>query len=180
MNSNNTLNDELIGTLEYMSREYLSSGITTRHNDLHALGIIGYELCIGHLPFQELSTQEFVELKVTGQFDHFLDFPGEVPERISSFIKCATTSNKDNKYRNADQMLNELHDMLSQPVGASSSFENSRLNQLYSVLEEVTVNSKLSSFETFIYTNVFRIDEYLIIPGKYFLREVKIIHLYKI
>jgi serine/threonine protein kinase len=53
-----TRNGEIIGTPLYMAPEQLGSGEVGARADIYALGVIGYELVTGQVPFEAQSTME--------------------------------------------------------------------------------------------------------------------------
>jgi serine/threonine protein kinase len=55
----------IVGTLPYMSPEYLEKGFITRQGDIYAVGAIAYELVTGFAPFSGLGPCEMIEAKIS-------------------------------------------------------------------------------------------------------------------
>jgi serine/threonine protein kinase len=55
----------IVGTLPYLSPEYLEKGLVTRQGDLYAVGAIAYELVTGFAPFSGLGPCEMIESKIS-------------------------------------------------------------------------------------------------------------------
>ena len=57
----------LVGTMNYLSPEYIEKGQVDELSDIYALGVIGYEILTGKLPFHRGSLLESLISRV--QFD---------------------------------------------------------------------------------------------------------------
>ncbi len=55
-------NQESIGEIFYSAPELLETGIASNSSDLWSLGIIIYEMLVGHLPFKAESTWDTAQL----------------------------------------------------------------------------------------------------------------------
>jgi tetratricopeptide (TPR) repeat protein len=78
-----------VGTVPYMAPELLSGGRTHLNNariDLHALGIIFYELLAGRLPFDHSDHSELIERKRAGTILPLRNVTPDVPEAVEQVV----------------------------------------------------------------------------------------------
>jgi len=54
-----------VGTLQYMSPEQIDAGVIDGRSDLYSLGLVLFEMLVGHPPFQSESTRELLNLQCT-------------------------------------------------------------------------------------------------------------------
>jgi len=77
------------GTVPYMAPEVLAGGRTHLNNpriDLHALGIIFYELLAGRLPFEHSDYSELIERKRSGAILPLRTVAPDVPEAVERVV----------------------------------------------------------------------------------------------
>ena len=94
----------ITGTWEYISPEGLSEGLSSFRSDIYAVGIIGYEMITGDVPFRGKNSYHEAELKLfTTPIPPHMVRP-ECPFALSKFIMCALERNSENRFRTAEQM----------------------------------------------------------------------------
>ncbi|MBX7137616.1 MAG: serine/threonine protein kinase [Oligoflexia bacterium] len=104
-------NQSLIGTMNYLSPEYIEKGVFDERSDIYALGVIGYELITGRLPFKKGSLLETLTSRV--RFDaappHTLR--KDCPLQLSAIVLKALQRAPDKRFQSAQEMLIQLESL---------------------------------------------------------------------
>jgi serine/threonine protein kinase len=87
--------DHLVGTMDYLSPEYVAWGEFDNRSDIYALGVIAYRLITGQLPFQE------------GSILVFLTRP-EFPLKLSEIVLKAVARQVEKRYQHVAEFLRDL------------------------------------------------------------------------
>ncbi len=97
-----------VGTPSYMSPEQIRGGHLDARSDVYALGIIGYQLVSGKLPFTATS---YVEVAYKHIEQPLPDFPAEktdVPQWFKEIVRKASAKKPEDRYSDAGEMLNVI------------------------------------------------------------------------
>ncbi len=98
----------LIGTMNYLSPEYIERGEVDCRSDIYAIGVIGYELLTGKLPFQKETLLESLTARVKFDPDAPNTLRKSCPRTLSDIVMKALKRNPSQRYKNAQEMLNAL------------------------------------------------------------------------
>jgi serine/threonine protein kinase len=91
---------QIIGTPEYMSPEQAAGRKVDARADIYSLGIVLYEMVVGHHPFQHLpKTAIHSQLIDTTQGEIPLEFPDNIPSLVKAIIEDLVR--RDPEYRTA-------------------------------------------------------------------------------
>lgn len=106
-----TDNGGVLGTLDYVSPEYLEKGEVDARSDIFAFGVIAYELITGHSPFESLRDKNFVEAVAIRI--RFSPTPASVlnpncPEALNALIMRALERDPAARFKSAEELLNSL------------------------------------------------------------------------
>jgi len=100
--------EHLVGTMNYLSPEYIERGQIDERSDIYALGVIGYELITGRLPFQRSSLLESLLSRV--RFDpeppHLVR--KDCPLALSAIILKALRRDPQLRFQSAHEMMLKL------------------------------------------------------------------------
>jgi len=96
-----------VGSAAYMAPEQARGDNVDGRADLYAVGVLAYEMVTGHLPFQ---ANDALALAVMHAHDPIPPLPGN-RRHWQPFISCALAKSRDQRFRNAEQMLNALDDL---------------------------------------------------------------------
>ncbi len=116
-----TTRGSIVGTLSYLSPEYLEKGIVLRQGDVYALGAIGYEMLIGEPPFWGLSLCETIESKVSRPPPDPREKRSAVSRALSEIIMKALATNVDARFRTASEFCDALKMLVGTPVTSPRS-----------------------------------------------------------
>lgn len=101
--------DTQIGSRHYMAREQFYGGDVRRQTDVHALGVVLYEMLIGKLP------------KRDGENDNQIVYPTPLPSVLTEAVRTVISKATADKYSQRYGTAGELAEAFSAAVRASGS-----------------------------------------------------------
>jgi serine/threonine protein kinase len=108
-----------IGTPAYMAPEQIAADPAADHRmDLYALGLLGYEMLTGQVPFKEDSPQKTMAAQLTRDPNPVEDSRGDVPPKLSALIRRLLAKLPSDRPGLASQVVTELDD-IAMSSGAS-------------------------------------------------------------
>lgn len=126
-NSANTMTQEALGSVHYISPEQAKGNRPDARSDIYSAGVVLYEMLTGRLPFEGDSA-------VSVAIQHLSSVPlsprevdPEVPETLEKICMKAMASDIDRRYPTADAMLVDLEEFRKNPnVDLDFSIEDLR------------------------------------------------------
>lgn len=103
-----TAHGGVIGTLDYLSPEYLEQGVLDHRADIYSIGVIGYEMIAKRKPFKGNSVIDTVRLKLRSMPEPLVDLNPACSPELEQIILKALRSKPDDRYQNVQQMLYDL------------------------------------------------------------------------
>ncbi len=111
----NTLTQEALGSVHYMSPEQAKGGAVDARSDIYSVGVVMYEMITGRLPFEG-------ESAVSVAIQHISSIPlmprevnPEVPVGLEAITMHAMEAGLDTRYASADEMLHDLEEFRKNP-----------------------------------------------------------------
>lgn len=111
----NTLTQEALGSVHYISPEQARGSHIDERADIYSAGVVLYEMLTGRLPFEGDSP-------VSVAIQHISSIPlsprelnPEIPEALESITLKAMASNVDRRYKNAEEMIRDLEEFRKNP-----------------------------------------------------------------
>ena len=121
-NSAQTLTQEALGSVHYISPEQARGDRTDARSDIYSAGVVLYEMLTGRLPFEGDSA-------VSVAIQHLSSIPlapreinPDIPEQMELICMKAMASDIDRRYNSADDMTADLEAFRKNP-GVSLDFE---------------------------------------------------------
>ncbi len=104
-----TAPDLVIGTPQYMSPEQCSqaSEIDAR-SDLYSLGVIIYEMLVGHVPFTGKSSTAIMMKHMQEEAPSVLQERPDVPAAVGRVVQRALAKLPDNRYQHVGDLVDDL------------------------------------------------------------------------
>lgn len=99
---------QLLGTAAYMAPEIARGELTDHRSDLYALGIVGYELLTGTVPFKAANTFQVLLRQINEWPQRPSEINPEVSEAMEAFLLGSLAKNPDDRYRDATEMTAAL------------------------------------------------------------------------
>ena len=120
-NAAQTLTQEALGSVHYISPEQAKGDRTDARSDIYSAGVVLYEMLAGRLPFEG-------DNAVSVAIQHLSSIPlapreinPEIPEQLELICMKAMASDRDKRYANAEAMIADLESFRKNP-GASLDF----------------------------------------------------------
>lgn len=114
-NAANTLTQEALGSVHYISPEQAKGDRTDARSDIYSAGVVLYEMLTGRLPFEGDSA-------VSVAIQHLSSVPlsprevnAEVPEALEKICMKAMAGDIEKRYASADAMLADLEEFRKNP-----------------------------------------------------------------
>lgn len=111
----NTLTQEALGSVHYISPEQARGSHLDERADIYSAGVVLYEMLTGRLPFEGDSP-------VSVAIQHISAIPlaprelnDEIPEALESITLKAMSSNVERRYKNAEEMIRDLEEFRKNP-----------------------------------------------------------------
>ena len=96
------------GTAAYMSPEQARGDSVDSRTDIWSLGVLIYEMLTGQLPFRSQYEQAMVYAILNEEPLPASSPRGDVPFQLEQLVKKAMAKNRDQRYKGASEILNEL------------------------------------------------------------------------
>ncbi|MES3629764.1 MAG: serine/threonine protein kinase [Longimonas sp.] len=95
------------GTLKYMSPEQISDiQAVDDTSDIYALGMVAYQMLVGHLPFEEAETDFDIMRKVVeGKLPPPTEYRDDIPKPLADLITTATAKQQKDRYQSTEEMM---------------------------------------------------------------------------
>lgn len=98
----------LLGTMKYLSPEYLSEGIYDARSDIYSMGLIAYKILTNEDPFAANTPLGSLQKRMKSEIPLLHQIRTDCPEALSRILRKATMPNPDERYQSATEMLNDL------------------------------------------------------------------------
>ncbi len=108
-----------VGTLQYMSPEQIDAATIDERSDLYSLGLVLFEMLVGHPPFQSESTRELLNLQCTAAAP---PLPDEVraglPRGVERLLQRLLAKAPDQRPASAQEVVAALEPFAAADDGA--------------------------------------------------------------
>ena len=138
----------VIGTPQYMSPEQCSQDSEIDHrSDIYSLGVILYEMLIGHVPFSGDSATIVMMKHLQEPVPSVLEERPDVPPPIGRVVARAMAKVPGNRYQNVSELIEDLTIAsgmivpvpIAQPSNSATTSESPAVSTTSDDRDEVTV-----------------------------------------
>lgn len=110
IDTNLTAPNLVIGTPQYMSPEQCSQeGEIDSRSDIYSLGVILYEMLVGHVPFTGDSPTMVMMKHLQEPVPSVLEEREDVPPAVGRVVARAMAKVRDNRYQNVAELVEDLN-----------------------------------------------------------------------
>lgn len=120
--TNVTKADTIMGSLHYLAPEIARGEKATIQSDIYSLGIMFYELLVGQVPFNGESPVNIALKHMREELPSVREINPTIYQSVENIIIKATAKNVENRYQNANQMLEDLKQALDHPNDEKITF----------------------------------------------------------
>ena len=111
-------NGETVGSVHYIAPEQARGEAPDARSDIYSLGIVMYEMLTGKLPYVGNSDVEVAVKHMNTDPVTPRDIVPSIPEELERICLKAMSSNIDERYQSASEMLADLEEYKSQSLAA--------------------------------------------------------------
>ncbi len=97
----------VVGTIDYVSPEYLERGQVDARSDIYALGVLAYEMITGESPFRGQSVIETMTMRLRTDPEAPHQLRPDCPVALSNIVLKAMARDPDKRYQSAQEMLED-------------------------------------------------------------------------
>ena len=108
-----TQTNTLLGSVHYLSPEQARGSAATTKSDIYAMGVVLYELITGKVPHDGESAVSIALKHFQEPFPRIKDQLDYVPQSLENVVLKATAKDAADRYKSAQEMLNDLTTALS-------------------------------------------------------------------
>ena len=101
----------VLGSVSYLSPEQVQRGISDARSDVYSTGILAYELLVGQKPFSGDSPIQIAYMHVNNRVPRVSQSRSDIPKELDDLIYAATSSNPDERPRDAGVFLSGIQDI---------------------------------------------------------------------
>jgi len=147
----------IIGSVHYFSPEQARGAYVDERSDIYSLGIVLYEMLTGQVPFDGDNPVQVALMHINNEITPPSQLVAGIPPALEKLVMKATDKFQSNRYRNADEMLEDLDNIefVTKMVGNSvfaaddvKEFQQMNENKVKSKQAEKPVKQKEKSPDT--------------------------------
>ncbi|MGN0658606.1 MAG: Stk1 family PASTA domain-containing Ser/Thr kinase [Emergencia sp.] len=124
-----TETSRIIGSVHYFSPEQARGAYVDERSDIYSLGIVLYEMLTGQVPFDGENPVQVALMHINDEITPPSKLVPGIPPALEKLVMKATDKFQSNRYRNADELLEDLENiefvtkMVGNSVFAASDVE---------------------------------------------------------
>jgi len=129
IDNDETKTQTLMGTPQYVAPERLEQTGATKQSDIYAVGILMYELLLGHPPFTADNSTVIIIKQLNNPIPRIIPERNDVPQSLENIIIRATAKKQVNRYQTVDEMLVDIENIYEKEDVNRLILENDSLQE---------------------------------------------------
>jgi serine/threonine protein kinase len=133
----------VVGTIDYVSPEYLEKGQVDARSDIYALGVLAYEMITGESPFKGDSVIATMTMRLRSDAKPPSSLRTDCPAELDRIILRALERNPDLRYQSAIEIFYDLQGLIDprDRMGGANQSSGAQMKQAMSGALSSSVNS---------------------------------------
>jgi serine/threonine protein kinase len=115
---NLTVQGGLVGTMDYLSPEYITEGKLDKSLDIYSVGVIGYQMLTGQVPFEGSDMMTMLTRRLTEVPQHPSELNPECPKKLGDIVLKALEREPEDRFESSLEMHLALDSLGTLNVGA--------------------------------------------------------------
>lgn len=145
-----TQTNTIIGSVHYLSPEQARGGSATPQSDIYALGIVGYEMLTGHVPFDGESAVSIAIQHFQEPLPDISAARSDVPMAMQNVIYHATAKEPSDRYESCQAMRQDLLTALNMEREGEERFTPAMANEATMVMATEDIKEQLTGQTTVV------------------------------
>lgn len=146
--TSHTATDAVVGTARYMSPEVIRAETPDERSDIYSLGVTFFETLSGEPPFNANSAMSLLMKHLNDPVPDLRKMRDDTPPELVRIIKKMLEKDRDNRYRNTDELAADLKRLSSTLETASAPRPDSTPELDSTIAEDRTVLDQPAGKET--------------------------------
>lgn len=138
-----TQTNSMLGSVHYLSPEQARGGMATKQSDIYALGIILYEMISGKVPFDGESAVSIALKHFQNDLPSLKEVDPNIPQALENVVLHATAKEPVDRYKNVEEMAEDLRSSLSAERMDEAPFQPKGLNGDTVILGPIPKNTPM-------------------------------------
>lgn len=105
-----TARGNIVGTAYYVSPEYIEHDMLDSRSDIYSLGVIGYELVSGTIPFDGETITQVLNTKMLSDLPSIHELADNVPDELAEVLERAVARDPRFRFQKASEFRDALLD----------------------------------------------------------------------
>ncbi|MGI6525588.1 MAG: serine/threonine protein kinase [Bdellovibrionota bacterium] len=101
----------VVGTIDYVSPEYMLNSQVDWRSDIYAIGILGYEMIAGQAPFRGDSVYATMTKRLKSDPDPISKYRSDCPPELEKIILRAMARDPEKRFQSAREMYEAFHNI---------------------------------------------------------------------
>ena len=114
-NTENTMTEEAIGSVHYISPEQAKGVHVDNRSDIYSLGVVMYEMLTGRLPFEGDTAVAIAIQHISAVPKMPREINPDIPEGLEAITMHAMEANLSRRYDSVDKLLKDLEEFRKDP-----------------------------------------------------------------